>query len=165
MPKHPGQWDMAVIALGDTSSAVVSQRILPKPKAPEVYEIHSIRCTMSVGGTGSLACTAIAEEAAPTGLGNNDTTVMQIRETTSGMSTWFHWTRSNQLIVPQPTIYMPPQFYWESEMHAWLQNGAGATIYAMFTVIFRTVRLSVSDFVYELDSVLPGTGRKDRIQV
>jgi len=47
-----GAWKTRVISLGDTSSAVVSRRILPAAQPPMLWEIWSIRATIEQGGTG-----------------------------------------------------------------------------------------------------------------
>jgi len=78
----------------------------------------------------------------------------------------WHWGRSNQKGTQgQETQYLPPEFWWEGEMHAWLQNGAGATVHALFTVVCRLVTFSDLEYRRLQGKVMPLAGWKERTQV
>ena len=167
-------WDLSVVNLADASSVIQSTRLLdsvPRPNA--VYEIHSVRATLSEDGTGDLASAAIGTgPEIPAGLANNDGALMGVRSTAriGGALTptvvW-HWGRSNQAGAGSGdgSIYLPPEFYWDGEMQGFLQNGAGATVDVLFTVAFRIVVFSEKDFLALLARILPGTIQKNTIFV
>lgn len=174
-PISIGEWDLAVRAISDASSAVVSGLILAEPgRDSAVYELHSIRCTMSEDGTGDLASAAIADAPIAAGLNNADGDLMGIHERSQlagggirDPNTIFHWGRSNQLGSGSGdgTIYLPPSFYWDGEIHGLLQNGAGATVSTLFTIVFRVVVFSANSFNRLRDRILPNTIAKARIDI
>lgn len=159
---HGEQWRMAVKALIDVSSAIVSTVVLRQPKPPWVYEIASIRATMTEDGTGDLASLAMADGAAPSGLSNQDARVLTAHTADNGVNTFLHWGRTNQLGTQgMGSVDFPPEFFWAEEMHGWLQNGAGAEIVALFTVTYRIHRVQ-GDYSAAISKMLPHTMAKDR---
>lgn len=167
-PIEVGPWDLAVVTHLDSASVVSSTRVLQAPdREGTVYEIHSLRATMSEEGTGNLAAMGFADGPIPVAatLANNDETLMLTRndrrENTFEMpNVYWHWGRSAQRALTQSTILMPPEFYWGGELHGVFQNGAGATIAFMYTVVFRMVTFPTKDWASILAHILPGTGKK-----
>lgn len=162
-------WDVKAVDLIDASSAVVATRLLDsEPRPSALYEIHSVRCTMSIAGTGNLASAGITNgPELPAGVGNTDGALMSIRSNNriggaDSPSLIWHWGRAEtgRGSTGDGTIYLPPEFYWDGEMYGILQNGAGATVDALFTVVFRIVEFSKRDFLRVVHRVLPGTIEK-----
>lgn len=166
MARHTDPWSIRSLVLGDQSSAVVDGLLLPTIDAPWLREIHSIRATMVEDGTGDLASMFIADgPIRAAGFNNNDQEPMQATQSNAGANTLWHWGRTNQLGTQgQETQYMPPDFLWEGEMWAWLQNGSGAVVFSLFTVVERRVRFSRREYVDLVAKVMPGTIVKERIE-
>lgn len=155
-------WRLGVKALIDVSSAIVSTIILRRPSQPFVYELFSIRGTMTEDGTGDLASIAIADGPAPSGLSNQDARVLTAHDADNGVNTFLHWGRTNQLGTQgQGSVEFPPGFFWAGELHGWLQNGAGAEVVVLFTVTYRLHRVP-GNYSAGIASMLPRTMSKDR---
>jgi len=166
LPADRGNWDIAALTIDDSSSVQSSAEILPRSKNPRsLYEIHSVRCTMSGDGTGILASAGICDGQIPAGLSNTDGSLMQARADlfvpAIGVlpNIWWHWPRSAQHGQSE-TVYLPPDFFWEGVMHGCFQNAAGAGVQFLWTVIFRTVRFSGADFLEAAQRMFPRTGKK-----
>ena len=167
-PIDIGPWDIATRAHLDSGSVVSSSQVLQSPdRQGTVYEIASLRATMSEDGTGDLSSMGFADGPIPVAasLANNDETLMLTRSdsrtnTFAMPNVYWHWGRSNQIALTQPTIYMPPEFYWGGELHGVFQNGAGATVAYLYTVIFRMVRFPDKDWADILAHILPGSAKK-----
>jgi len=168
-PIHVGNWDIDSIVHEDTAAAVVaSTRLLPaRPRPAAVYEIFSIRATMSEDGTGDLSSMGISDFEVPIGavVPNTDGDLMQLRHeqivnTFEVGSVYWHWGRSNQIALQEPTIYMPPGMLWDGEMFGVFQNGAGAVVTYLWTITYRIVRFSEKDFPTVVAHILPRSATK-----
>ena len=167
-PIDIGPWDVSTVVHQESGSLVGATRLLAdKPKPQSCYEIHSMRGTMTEDGTGDLASMAIATGDIPAGLTNEDGIIFELREELQiggadvGSVLWT-WGRSNQLGAGQGdgTIYLPPEFYWDGPMFGVFQNGAGATVQFLFTVVYRIVTFSRAAWPAISSSFLPGRARK-----
>jgi len=155
-PIKVGPWQMRVHAHQDASSAIVAQKLLKEVGAPSLYEIWSLTVNISEEGTGDLASAAIGNADLVSGISNDDARMMRItRQGDNGAETYWHWGRDNQIGGIQPTIYLPPGFYWEGELWAYEQNGAGAAVTYMFNVIYRVVTFRETAWVNLVAKVLP----------
>lgn len=169
-PVDVGNWDINCITHIESGiGVVVSTLLLPeRPRPASVYEIFSIRTTMSEDGTGDLVSAGISDTEVPAGasVGNTDGDMMVLRQenpqnTFAVGSVYWHWGRSNQLALSQSTIYMPPGMLWDGPMHGVMQNGGGATVVYLFTVTYRVVRFSERNFPDVVRHILPGSATKN----
>jgi len=160
-------WDMTVVAHTDTGSVIASTLVLPRlTRDFAVYELWSLRASISDDGTGSLASFGWIDRPIPAAMGNSDNTLMGIRtESPPGGgpvgNSFAHFGRSSQLAGEEPMIYLPPEFYWDGELHGLIQNGAGATVTWLFTVWFRVVTFGRREFPQVISKLPPRTVTKD----
>ena len=167
-PIDRGNWDINTIVHVEAASVVASTKLLPaRPRAATVYEIFSIRATMSEDGTGDLASCGISDFEVPVGatVGNTDGDLMQLRSdevvnTIPVGSVYWHWLRSNQSALTNPTIYMPPGMFWDGEMHGVFQNGSGAVVTFLYTIQYRLARFAEKDFADVIAHILPRSATK-----
>lgn len=162
-------WTIAVVSQFDDASVVSSIRLLPDtPRERSVYELHSVRATMSGAGTGNLASMGFIDAPVPVGITNTDLAMMATRHgaltgQTTGNLFW-HWGRSNQIGagMGDGTIYLPPKFLYDGELHGIWQNGAGAAIEFLFTCTYRVWTFSRRDYIALQGKLPPGNVGKDR---
>lgn len=167
-PVKTGPWDLVAVGHFDATSAITALQLLKeRTRERTLYEIHSLRVTWSEDGTGDLASFGIADGDVPAGLSNADGVLMGLRNVgplggAANPNLYWHWGRSNQLGAGtgDGTIYLPPDFYWAGAMWGIMQNGAGATVTALYTVCFRLVEFSKRDYIEMLNSILPGSATK-----
>jgi hypothetical protein len=55
---------------------------------------------------------------------------------------------------------MPPDFFWQGEMHGVFQNGAGATVTFLWIVLYRIVTFSEVDFPHIVNQIMPAGSTK-----
>ncbi len=168
MPATPieiGQWRAKPTVHSDSASIVGSTLLLDKLSRSAVYEIHSIRAHMNASGTTTLASMGISDGEVPVGVGNDDNALLAMaREAENAQERpdvfWF-WGRSQQNQGPENApVMLPPEFYWTGEMHGVFQNGAGATVLYLWTVVYRIVRFRDEDFANITHKVMPAGSTK-----
>lgn len=167
-PKIVGPWDVEITTVFDDASVVSSTRLLRDMARPlSMYEIHSIRATMSEAGTGNLSAMGITDGQVPVGVTNTDIGMMSLHTGSQGIAVttptiFWHWGRSAQRALTDPMIYLPRRFYWDGQMHGVWQNGAGAGIEYMWVIQFRVVTFGEADYLALANKVPPATSRKRR---
>lgn len=170
-PVDIGPWDVVVKGLFDDASVVSSRLILPVPsRERSVYELHSLRLTMSEAGTGNLASGGFTDGPVPVGVTNNDIGLMSLHTGSQGVavetpSILWHWGRSAQKSSGQGdgTLYLPPGFYYDGALHGAFQNGSGSGNEWLWTVVFRVVRFSHPAWLALRGKLPPATVAKDRV--
>lgn len=162
-------WDVACIVHQESGSLIAATEILEgRPRDQSCYEIHSMRGVMTEDGTGDLSSMGIATADLPGSLTNSDNLMFELREELKiggadvGSVLWT-WGRSNQIGAGQDgggTIYLPPEFYWDGPMFGVFQNGAGATVDYLYTVVYRVVRFSKTAWPQMARLLLPNRATK-----
>lgn len=161
-------WDVACIVHQENASILAATRILEaRPRDESCYEIHSVRGTMTETGTGILASMGIATGDLPGALSNSQQLMYELREELKiggadvGSVLWT-WGRSQQFGSGQDggTIYMPPEFYWDGPMFGVFQNGAGAQVGYLWTVVYRIARFSKATWPQLSRLLLPNRATK-----
>lgn len=170
-PIDVGPWDIVARELGELASEVGSTPILEdEPRESSVYELHSIRMSMSVQGTAILASMGVTDGPIVGSVGNLDRSLMQVTsEVLSGgapqANIYWHVGRSQQngSGVGESHFYFPPEFYWATGLHGAFQNGSGSVLSFMWTVIYRVVRFSKKEFPHIVSQLPPLTARKKSV--
>jgi len=164
-PIRTGFWDIVARDHQDTASVVGDVELLPKLDRSAVYELWSLRVSMTEEGTGDLSSMGVGDGPVGVGTGNDDATILDMRAAATPIvrpNVFWHWGRSNQLQGPLGDVMFPPQFYWAGPLHGLFQNGAGASITYLWTVIYRIVHFRDQDFAELIAKVLPGGADKKR---
>jgi len=168
-PTDIGPWDIQSLTHQESGSVIASSEVLRQAEPRQIYEIWSFRMTMTEDGTGDLASMGIGTAFFPQGSTNSDNLLVSLRTELKigGLdpgNVWWHMGRSNQLGqgIGGPDIYFPPDFWWDGPVFGYFQNGAGATIDYLWTIVYRVLTFTQRDWTLAVNSSLPRRGRKHR---
>lgn len=166
-PVDIGPWDIVSNVHQESGSNIGSTIVLKESEPRTIYELWSLRMSMSEDGTGDLASMGFGTALLPIGSTNTDNLLIELRseDQIGGVdpgNVWWHMGRSNQLGqgVGAPDIYFPPDFWWEGPIFGYFQNGAGATIDFLYTIIYRVLTFSKKNWILAANASLPRRGRK-----
>ena len=172
-PTDVGPWDIVTRVLGELGQVDVGSTpvLEDEPRETSVYELHSIRMSMSLQGTAILASMGMTDGPIVGTITNDDRSLMEVSSEVPPTgpapqaNLYWHVGRSQQngAGVSESHFYFPPEFYWALGLHGAFQNGSGSNITFMWTVIFRVVRFSRNDFPQVISKLPPLTAHKQSV--